>query len=281
MQPACDSPQLIRNVLEIADEAGAAILKIYRDLARGGVEDGIRLADKTDASPVTKADLAAHKIICERLYKLTPKIRVISEESSDQDRQDLGSGAFWLVDPLDGTKEFLARNDDYTVNIALVKDGIASFGVVAAPALDLMYWGTRELGAYRRQGANETKIHVNVRPVNHQAPLRVAVSKSHMNADTARFLESLGTCELLHIGSSLKLCKIADGTMDCYPRLGPTCEWDIAAAHAVVEAAGGYVTTLDGNQLRYGKPEVLNPYFVASAVPLRSLIPSDLRARAG
>ena len=266
------SPQLVQNVLGITDEAGAAILAIYRDLVRTGVEQGIRLADKSDDSPLSKADLAANKIIKEKLAKLTPHIRIISEEDSYHDRRNLDSGTFWLLDPLDGTKEFLACSSDFTVNIALVQDGITVFGVVAAPALNITYWGNRQLGAFRRQSGITTKIHVSVRTENDQNPLRVAASKNHMNADTARFIESLGKHELVHIGSSLKLCKIAEGAMDCYPRMAPTCEWDIAAAQAVVEAAGGYVTTMDGHPLRYGKPDVLNPHFVASAMPLSSLV---------
>lgn len=266
------SPQLVQNVLEITDEAGAAILAIYQDLVRTGIEQGIRLADKSDDSPLTKADLAANKIIKEKLSKLTPEIRIISEEDSSQDRRNLDSGTFWLVDPLDGTKEFLACSDDFTVNIALVQDGIAVFGVVAAPALNITYWGHCQLGAFRRKSGITTRIHVNVRTEYDKNPLRVAVSKSHMNADTARFVESLGRHELVHIGSSLKLCKIAEDAVDCYPRMGPTCEWDIAAAQAVVEAAGGYVTTLDGHPLRYGKLDVLNPYFFASSIPLSSLV---------
>ncbi len=266
------SPQLVQNVLEISNEAGAAILAIYQDLVRTGVEKGIRLADKSDDSPLTKADLAANKIINEKLSKLTPGIRIVSEEDSSQNRRNLDSGTFWLVDPLDGTKEFLACSGDFTVNIALVQDGITVFGVVAAPALNVTYWGHRKLGAFRRRSGITKRVHVSVRTENNQNPLRVAASKNHMNADTARFVESLGKHELVHIGSSLKLCKIAEGTMDCYPRMGPTCEWDIAAAQAVVEAAGGYVTTVDGNPLRYGKLDVLNPHFVASAMPLSSLV---------
>ncbi len=266
------SPQLVQNVLGITDAAGAAILAIYRDLVRAGAEQGIRLADKSDDSPLTKADLAANKIIHEKLSKLTPGIRIISEEDNSQDRRNLDADTFWLVDPLDGTKEFLACSSDFTVNIALVQNGMTVFGVVAAPALNVTYWGHRQLGAFRRQSGVATRIQVSVRTENDQNPLRVAASKNHMNADTARFVESLGKHELVHIGSSLKLCKIAEGAMDCYPRMGPTCEWDIAAAQAVVEAAGGYVTTMDGHPLRYGKLDVLNPHFVASAMPLSSLV---------
>lgn len=268
------SPQLVEDVLEITDEAGTAILAIYQDLVRTGSQQAIRLADKSDDSPLTKADLAANTIIKEKLSKLTPGVRIISEEDGFQDRRDLDAGAFWLVDPLDGTKEFLACSGDFTVNIAFVQDGIPVFGVVAAPAFDLTYWGNQQLGAFRRQGGMTTRIHVSARAQNDDTPLRIAASKSHMNADTARFIASLGVHDLVHIGSSLKLCKIAEGAIDCYPRLGPTCEWDIAAAQAVVEAAGGYVTTLAGQPLRYGKPDVLNPHFIASAMPLSSLVPA-------
>lgn len=265
--------QLINNILEIAEEASNGIMAIYRELllADGNTQD-IRLKDKHDKSPLTQADLLGHGIITGNLAKLTPNIPVVSEEDTSTYRHRLPEGDFWLIDPLDGTKEFLARSGDFTVNIALVRDGIAVFGVVHAPELNVVYWGGNGFGAFRRERGNTEAINVFPRSAADRRPLRVAVSKNHSNSETTQFIEQLGRYELTSIGSSLKFCKIAEGAIDCYPRLGPTCEWDTAAAQAIVEAAGGYVSTLDGNPLRYGKPDVLNPHFVVSATPLSSLV---------
>ena len=249
-----------------------AIMSIYRKfLQADSSAHGIRLDDKNDRSPLTLADLAAHSIITERLSKLTPHIPVVSEEDTSTNRHRTPQGAFWLIDPLDGTKEFLARSGDFTVNIALIQDGIAILGVVEAPALDVVYWGGNGLGAFRREGESAEPIHVSPRSPEDRRPLRIAASKSHMNLETEQFIAQLGRCELAHVGSSLKFCKVAEGTIDCYPRMGPTCEWDTAAAHAIVEAAGGYVSGLDGCPLRYGKMDILNPHFVVSAVPFAAI----------
>jgi 3'(2'), 5'-bisphosphate nucleotidase len=180
-------------------------------------------------------------------------------------------GDFWLIDPLDGTKEFLAKNGEFTVNIALVRNGKAVFGVVVAPALGQAYWGGDGLGAFREMDRQIEPIRV-AKPVGAERPVRVVASKSHMNAETVEFISQLSTHELVQAGSSLKFCRVAEGAADIYPRLGPTSEWDTAAAQAIVEAAGGYVSKLDGSPLRYGKPEVLNAYFVASSAPLPDLL---------
>ena len=219
------------------------------------------VARKDDDSPLTAADLASHRHIAGELDRRTPAIPVVSEEDADSQRHRRSDGTFWLIDPLDGTREFMARNGEFTVNIALIHQGRPVFGVVYAPALRQMYWGGVGSGAWRAQddGAAEA-IHVRT-PA---APLRIVASKSHLNEDTRTFIASLGSVTVVQAGSSLKFCRVAEGSADLYPRLSPTCEWDTAAAQAVLEGAGGVVVDRSGSPLRYGKPEVLNPSFVAA-----------------
>lgn len=217
---------------------------------------------KADSSPVTQADLAANKILTAALPALLNHCPVVSEEdeASWQFRQQ--RGRFWLLDPLDGTKEFLARNGEFTVNIALIENGYPLLGVVYAPALQLLYWGGQQLGAWRQTGDQPaTPLATSAAP---NGVCRVVASKSHLNTETLAFIDRLGQHELVQAGSSLKLCRVAEGGADIYPRLAPTCEWDTAAAQAVVEGAGGYVTQLDGTRLAYGKPDKLNPSFVVA-----------------
>jgi 3'(2'), 5'-bisphosphate nucleotidase len=266
------TPALVAQVLDIAREAGDSILHIYKEMLRGGEgANEILVAYKVDDSPLTRADLRAHQLISQRLAVLTPDIPVVSEEDERSLRYRLPQGDFWLVDPLDGTKEFLAQNGEFTVNIALIRDGRAVFGLVVAPALGQSYWGGVGLGAFREMDGRVMPIHV-AGPVDADQLVRVVASKSHMNAPTLEFIGRLGPHELVQAGSSLKFCRVAEGSADVYPRLGATCEWDTAAAQAIVEAAGGYVSKLDGAHLRYGKPEVFNPFFVASSVPLIDLL---------
>lgn len=264
------TPVLATQVLEIAYEAGVAILDVYEEMRNSGddIQDSV-VKYKTDASPLTRADLLAHQLISQRLAALTPHIPVISEEDAPPlpARSSLSTGDFWLVDPLDGTKEFLAQNGEFTVNIALIRDSVAVLGVVVAPALGQAYWGGEGFGALRELDCRVESIHVTHR-LKAEQPLRVVASRNHMNAETLAFIRQLGTSELAQIGSSLKLCRIAEGAADVYPRLGPTREWDTAAAQAILEAAGGYMSTLEGLPVRYGKPDVLNPPFVASNAPL-------------
>lgn len=171
---------------------------------------------------------------------------------------------FLLIDPLDGTKEFISRNGEFTINIALLEDGVPIFGVVLAPCLDLLYWGGARLGAYREhQSVSKTLCLSDIAKTDTEL-LRVVASLSHMNDETRCFVERLGKCELMQIGSSLKICRIAEGSADVYPRMGPTSEWDTAAAQAVLEAAHGSVLDLNGEPLRYGKLDVLNPSFIAT-----------------
>jgi 3'(2'), 5'-bisphosphate nucleotidase len=263
---------LVAQVLDIAREAGIAILNVYEEMQQGGA--GARevwVTYKADDSPLTQADLQAHQVIAQGLTVLTPDIPVVSEEDAPSLQHRQLRGDFWLVDPLDGTKEFLAQNGEFTVNIALIRDGRAVLGVVLAPALGQAYWAASGLGAFREMDGHVTPIHV-AKPVAADEPVRVVASKSHMNEQTAEFIGQLGPHALVQAGSSLKFCRVAEGGADVYPRLGATCEWDTAAAQAIVEAAGGYVSQLDGAPLRYGKPQVLNPNFVVSSVPLPDLL---------
>ena len=259
-----DLDALIKQLLPIARSAGDAIMAIY---AGGSTE----VQHKEDASPVTKADLAAHRVLAAQLAPLLPVCPVVSEEDAGSQAFRQQSGRFWLIDPLDGTKEFIARNGEFTVNIALVVDGQSVLGVVYAPAIDAMYWGGLGLGAFRCV-ANE-KVAIKVSVDGASSSCRIVASKSHLNEATQSFIDRLGVVSLIQAGSSLKFCRVAEGTADIYPRLAPTCEWDTAAAQAVLEGAGGAVLDLNGQPLMYGKPNVLNTSFIASRD--RTLIPHD------
>lgn len=267
-----DLSALSPGLCQVALDAGAAVMQIYQDATLSEAQ----LPDKADASPLTMADLASHHLIVERLAALTPEIPVVSEEDDDSLVHRTQTGSFWLIDPLDGTKEFLARNGEFSVNIALITDGEPVWGVVVAPALDQMFWGGRLYGSHRLSGGKATPTIAS--PIRVSAPVvsvkayRVVASKSHLNAETSAFIDKLGSTELIQAGSSLKFCKIAEGRADVYPRLAPTCEWDTAAAQAVLEGAGGYVYDTSGSRLRYGKPNVLNPSFIAASVSFDELV---------
>ncbi len=257
---------LLPDVVALAEAAGADIMAIYN-------AGPTAVMHKADDSPLTAADLAAHVRIVAGLQQLTPDIPVVSEEGCVPDEGARAAPVFWLVDPLDGTKEFVARNGEFTVNIALIEQGRPVLGVVTVPAQKVSYWGSVGVGAYRRHAGEAVaqRLHVAV-PREAGRPLRVMASKHHFHEDTRTLIARMGALELVQAGSSLKFCRIAEGAADVYPRLGPTCEWDTAAAQAVVEAAGGHVCTLQGEPLRYGKAEVLNPDFVVSSVPLAELL---------
>jgi 3'(2'), 5'-bisphosphate nucleotidase len=248
------------SVITLARQAGEAIMPVY---GQGGGA-GVAVAHKADQSPLTQADLAAHHCIVAGLSALTPHIPVVSEEDAASYALRNRHSTFWLIDPLDGTKEFLARNGEFTVNIALVSEGVAIWGVVFAPTLNGLYAGGPGLVAQWHAQGGMTRLAV-APPPEPGAPCRVVASKSHLNDDTRQFIAALEPASLVQVGSSLKLCLVAQGAADIYPRLGPTCEWDTAAAQAVLEGAGGHVTTLQGEPIRYGKPDVLNPWFVACA----------------
>jgi 3'(2'), 5'-bisphosphate nucleotidase len=250
--------QWLGPVIDIARRAGAEILEFY--------ETGdIRLADKSDSSPLTQADVRAHQTIVDALHALTPDWPVLSEESAKIDYAErVQWSRYWLVDPLDGTKEFLSHNGEFTVNIALVDSHEPVLGVVYAPARGLLYYGIPGAGAFRAHG-NEPASPIVVQ--RHAAePIRIVGSRSHRGDSLDSLLSHLGSHQLIAIGSSLKLCMVAEGSADLYPRLGATCEWDTAAAHAVVLAAGGLVTTTQGSPLTYNRgPELLNPHFLVYA----------------
>ncbi|ACY17545.1 3'(2'),5'-bisphosphate nucleotidase CysQ [Haliangium ochraceum] len=247
---------LAADVVAIARRAGDAILDIYG-------EDDFRVQTKDDASPLTAADLAAHRIIADALRERTPDIPVLSEESESLPFAERALWPrFWLVDPLDGTKEFIKRNGEFTVNIALIEGHTPRLGVVHLPAQAATYVGVVGDGATKQMGSDEPQP-IRVRPAP-DSGLRVAVSRSHPSEALTAFIDELGECETIPLGSALKLCYVAEGDIDLYPRLGPTSEWDIGAAQAVLEAAGGRVVCVDGSPLSYGaKESLLNPYFFA------------------
>ncbi|MGH8055215.1 MAG: 3'(2'),5'-bisphosphate nucleotidase CysQ [Stenotrophomonas sp.] len=243
------------GVIGIAEQAGAAIMQVYAH--------GFDIEQKADDSPVTTADLAAHRLIVQGLTQLTPDIPVLSEESAHvawETRRQWQR--YWLVDPLDGTREFIKRNGEFSVNIALIDGGVSVFGVVQAPVTGVIWHAERGAKAYRREGAQQNAINTRVPPV---APLRVAASRSHRGERTQTLLARMGEIEVIAQGSSLKFCRIAEGTLDVYPRLGPTSEWDTAAGQCVLEAAGGVVLAADsGLPFQYNqRPRLLNGDFVA------------------
>ena len=241
----------------LARRAGAAILEIYAGTF--GVEN------KADDSPLTAADMASHRVIVEGLHALTPDIPVLSEESAGIPWSERAAWKrYWLVDPLDGTREFIKRNGEFTVNIALVEEHEPTMGVVAAPALGLLYFGARGLGGWKQEGEQAPQ------PLRPTVPARaqpvIVGSRSHRDASLDGLLSRIGPHEMKPMGSSLKFCLVAEGTADLYPRFGPTSEWDTAAAQAVLESAGGQVTDVQGEPLRYNaRPTLLNPNFLAFA----------------
>jgi 3'(2'), 5'-bisphosphate nucleotidase len=247
---------LLAPVLDLAAKSGAAILTHY------GPQ--IEVRSKADASPVTAADEEAETIILEGLRRLTPEIAIVSEEAFARGEIPPAAPArFWLVDPLDGTKEFLKRNGEFTVNIALIDNGRPILGVVAAPALSLSYAGAGQGNAREWRKGSVRAIRVRNVPAE---GLTVVASRSHGNAEAVdRWLAGRKLAETRQAGSSLKFCLIAAGEADLYPRFGRTMEWDTAAGHAVLAAAGGQVRTLGGEELRYGKPGFENPHFIASS----------------
>lgn len=257
-----DTRQLAEALVAITEEAGKAILDIYAT--------DFDSRTKGDSSPVTEADEKAEAIILDRLAALDTGIPVVAEESVAAGRiPDISGGRFFLVDPLDGTKEFISRNGEFTVNIGLIENGAPVMGAVHLPALDQTYWGFGEGNAWRRSGQTSPE-RVSVRAPDHDG-LVVVASRSHRDSATDEYLADFPVLELVSAGSSLKLCRVAEGAADMYPRLGRTMEWDIAAGHAVLAAAGGFVQVIAGGDvagdvgrpLSYGKPGFENPHFVA------------------
>ncbi|PMZ96560.1 MULTISPECIES: 3'(2'),5'-bisphosphate nucleotidase CysQ [unclassified Pseudomonas] len=253
--------QLMQDVAKLALVAGEATLPFWRA--------DVAVSNKADDSPVTAADLAAHRVIADGLQALAPQIPVLSEEDCDIPLATrAGWQRWWLVDPLDGTKEFIAGSEEFTVNIALIENGEVVFGVVAMPTNGRCYFGGREFGAWRAERNEEAQtIQVRNAPPA-QERFTVVASRRHSSPEQEALLAGLGSAvgelELANIGSSLKFCLLAEGSADCYPRLAPTSQWDTAAAQGVLEGAGGEVIGLDGLPFRYPPREsLLNPFFLA------------------
>tara|TARA_B100000959_G_scaffold132439_1_gene138829 strand:+ start:78 stop:902 length:825 start_codon:yes stop_codon:yes gene_type:complete len=250
------SEQLISATVEIAKEAGIAITEIYNS------DFDYQL--KKDLSPITAADNLSHNIITERLKILTPKIPILSEENCNIPYKIRSQWTqYWLVDPLDGTKEFISQNGEFTVNIALIENNIPIFGVIDIPVTNETYWGSKANGSFCSDANNDVK-QINV-PKDNQNPIRIVASRSHPSNMLASLLEIIVDYEIIEIGSSIKFCLIASGQADCYPRFGPTSEWDTAAGEAIVCYAGGRVVTAKGNSMNYNtKKDYLNPNFIVS-----------------
>jgi 3'(2'), 5'-bisphosphate nucleotidase len=251
---------MLQSLIYTAQRAGGAIMAVYAtDFA---------VKDKADTSPVTAADEAAEKIILADLAAIAPGIPVVAEESVAAGRVPVIADRFFLVDPLDGTREFVSRRDEFTVNIALVENGVPVLGVVFAPARHELYWGDVRAGKAGHIDADPdgTMPSMGTAISARQPPARgltAVASRSHRTPETDAFLAGFAVAEFLSIGSSLKFCLVAAGSADLYPRIGTTMEWDTAAGHAVLSAAGGSVTDLEGGPFRYGKPGFKNGNFVA------------------
>jgi len=260
--PAVPAPSpLLEAAVALAMRAGEKIMEVYAS--------DFRVARKEDASPLTAADLASHHCLSEGLLGLEGAYPVLSEESALVPFEERGGWeTYWLIDPLDGTREFVKRNGEFTVNIALIRGHKPVLGVVYAPALEVCYFAEVGGAAFKQTGQGEPQPITVRKPA--QEPLVVVGSRSHQTPELALYLGRLGGHELMPIGSSLKFCRVAEGAADLYPRIGPTCEWDTAAAQCVVETAGGAVTDLSGAPLPYNtKPSLLNPYFLVFGDPSR------------
>jgi 3'(2'), 5'-bisphosphate nucleotidase len=259
------SDTLRDGVIAITRQAAAAILTVY--------DSEFAVQHKDDRSPLTAADLAAHRCIVEGLRALTPDIPVLSEESRDADIAERRAWTrLWLVDPLDGTREFIKRNGEFTVNIALIEGGAAVFGVIQQPVTGALWHGMPGHGTFRRDGDADVAIRACIPAAS---PLRIAASRSHRDARTQALLDALPGSEVVGCGSSLKFCRLAEGAIDLYPRFGPTSEWDTAAGQAILEAAGGAVLDLRGRPFRYNQRDgLLNGDFIALGdIALRARLP--------
>lgn len=253
--------QYLDAVIEIAKNAGVAIMDVY--------ETDFDVVKKSDNSPLTQADMAAHNLIVAALKALTPEIPILSEESDAIAAEVRNSWQqYWLIDPLDGTREFVKRNGEFTVNIALINNHLPVLGVVYAPVTELLYFASVGHGAWK-QISNHAAFQIHTRCFAIEN-LIVAGSRSHIDHNFQHFLHNIHVCtgatpELIHMGSSLKICLIAEGSADVYPRLGPTSEWDTAAAHCILKEAGGNIVDEAGQALRYNtKQSLLNPSFFAT-----------------
>lgn len=247
--------ELVNLVCEIAKQAGLEILKIYRE--------GFEIEEKNDRSPLTTADLASHHLICDKLQELTPDIPILSEESSSIPYSERSKWvSYWLIDPLDGTREFIKKNDEFTVNIALISNQTIDLGVVYIPVQGICYHACKGHGAFK-QAQNQTAHRINTRHSKPDATPTICGSRSHAGKSLQALLKRIGEYELISMGSSIKTCLVAEGAADIYPRFGPTSEWDTAAAHCVVDEAGGMLVDTALNPLRYNTKDcLLNPSFI-------------------
>lgn len=249
---------MLAEVIALAREAGNEIMKLYK-----GSDIGVSY--KEDESPLTLADRAAHDTIEKGLLTIDKNIPIISEEGEQtpySERKDYKR--FWLVDPLDGTKEFIKKNGEFTVNIALIEDQAPVLGVVYAPAMDLMYYASRGEGAFKIAGAVTVRLTVRE---SISGPVRVVASRSHPSPATEEYLKRFAVKETVYAGSSLKFCVVAEGNADIYPRIGTTSEWDTAAGQCIAEEAGVRVEGLDGKRLMYNKETLKQPGFIVGNLP--------------
>ncbi len=248
---------LLERVVHIALMAGESILNIYNQ--------DFEVSFKEDLSPLTIADKKSHEVITVELEKLDVNIDIISEECTTEIITDAEVNKYWLVDPLDGTKEFIKRNGEFTINISLIEFNQLILGVVYAPALGLLYKASSGLGAYKHDIINNTCHRIHIK--NKIDQFKIVGSRSHGNDLMNAFISIVDASEVIEIGSSLKFCMVAEGSADIYPRFGPTSHWDTAAAQCILEEAGGSVSDLDGNKLLYPFTQnKLNPFFVASGI---------------
>jgi 3'(2'), 5'-bisphosphate nucleotidase len=244
---------LAAAVRDIVLRAGEEIMTIYRT--------PFEVRSKSDRSPVTEADEAAEQLIAAALTKLSPSFPVVGEEGVAQGHvPDVSSGTFWLVDPLDGTKEFVSRNGEFTVNVGLIENGRPTLGVVYAPAVDRLFWSEGPGHAFTQTNGRPVPITARVKPADGYV---VVASRSHSLPEEDEYLKTVPVKSVTSAGSSLKFCLVAAGEADLYPRFGNTNEWDTAAGHAILAAAGGKVVTRDGVELAYAKPNFKNPGFIA------------------
>ncbi|WP_333608904.1 3'(2'),5'-bisphosphate nucleotidase CysQ [Arsukibacterium sp.] len=251
---------LLSNIIAIAEHAGQAILAVYQQ-----DNAAFNITDKADASPLTAADLAAHQVIITALTTLTPDIPVLSEEAADISwdiRQHWQR--YWLVDPLDGTKEFIKRNGEFTVNIALIEQGEPVLGVVHAPVLAKSYYAAKGDGAFLKQASGVSRLKVN--QASRQQLVKVVGSRSHPSPDLAGYLAQFPQHEMVPVGSSLKFCLVAEGSADVYPRFGPTMQWDTGAGHIIALEAGAKVSFTGIAAKVYQREQLLNPNFLVSAL---------------
>ncbi len=249
--------QLIIATIEIAKEAGEAISQIYNS--------DFDYQIKKDLSPITAADRLSHKIITERLKILTPEIPILSEENCDIPFKVRAQWAdYWLVDPLDGTKEFINKNGEFTVNIALINNNIPILGIIHIPITHETYWGSKNKGSFYLN-ENDDVVSISVSN-NHQNPIRLVASRSHPSEMLNSLLKKIVDYEIIDVGSSIKFCLMASGQADLYPRFGPTSEWDTAAGEAIARFAGGHVVSANGDSMNYNlKENYINPNFIVSS----------------